>query len=147
MSKNKKIIKFLNVWLDDERKPLPGYDVWFRYRVDSIVPYLIDNAESITEISFDNSLGCGVTEGHVLLDQLEAAVCADGVQFPNLRDIYIHTSDINMRKPMLHATRKIFEFCGSDGVYGRIRDYEQECQSRGIFNDKWLNEPFKGETF
>lgn len=140
-----KFVKFIRVWLDDERKPLPGYDVWFRDNVAMLPRFVVDHCEEVTDISFDNSLGLHNPEGHVLLNELEDAVCAGGVLFPRLEHIWIHTSDSNMRKPMMQAACNIFKHTGNNAA-GRYRFYGEDLD-RLRLGDDWLNKPFPGVIY
>jgi hypothetical protein len=126
--------KILRVWLDDQRLPPPGYNVWFQCRVEALPEFVKENAEWIEAISFDNSLGYGAgMEGHNLLNTIESMVCADGLRLPKLKELFVHTGDSNQVMPMIYACQHIAE--RHEGVSVYRSDYEWDCDR--MREDNW----------
>jgi hypothetical protein len=111
----------IRIWIDDERKPLPGYTVWFRNDFDKFQDYIKSNVNEIIDMSFDHDLGHSLN-GLQLITMVEEMVF-NGIKFPKLESIYIHTANGAAKKPMLYAAHKIHD---GESI---IRNYEWAIDS------------------
>lgn len=117
--------KEFRIWIDDERKPLPGYNVWVRNDFDHFKDYIDKTTDRIVELSFDHDLGHSLN-GLQLITMIEEMVFND-VKFPKLNGIYIHTANGAARQPMLHAAKNIARKIETIEMV-RVRNYEWELE-------------------
>jgi len=136
------------IWIDDERKPLPSFNTWFKIDFSKFIPFVIENYNSIESISFDNSLGCDI-EGHQLLTNLELEVCAEGLRLPYLNQLTIHTADSNKWLSMGQTADKIISHNGNgewwQENYASVLTGMRERDETAYW--KWCNDSTTCKTF
>ena len=92
----------LHIWVDDERFPPTDMTVWFKKDFSTFESYITAHAECLEGISFDHDLGHDAN-GHDLISIMERMVLQDGVKFPNLKRITIHTGNTARVRDMMAA--------------------------------------------
>jgi hypothetical protein len=91
----------MKIWLDDER---PAPDGWERvYTAAQAIFYL----DKCLTISLDNDLGEGLTEGYVVMNEIERRAFL-GEKIPD--EIYIHTANVCARKRMEQTLANINKY-------------------------------------
>lgn len=120
----------MKVWLDDERVPLPEYNIWAKTAQEAIE---LLKTNKVDAISLDHDLGDEkiVGNGYDVVKFIEEQAYREGIK-PCV--ISIHTSNVGALKKMLQGSQKAYDYWRETtavtlpGPY-RI-DYEKE--RRGI---------------
>lgn len=94
----------MKIWLDDER-PIPeGYDTYCR-TAEQAIQFIKQGV--VDEISLDNDLGTGYTEGKEVARFIERETLLGNLGRIKLR---AHTSNVSARQDMHAAFRNIYKY-------------------------------------
>lgn len=127
----------MNIWLDDRRYPLPGFNFWAKTAAQAIeyVNQSIGGKFNIDIFSFDHDLGENSATGYDVLCYVEKLV-NEGKLKPF--SIWIHTANGGAKQKMHLAANAICNMWGVDvGTHVSMVDYENKIRYERDVNPDW----------
>jgi hypothetical protein len=113
------------VWIDDVRIPPPPFSYWIQSSyVQHLEDVVRDHAHEIEGLSFDHDLGDTEfphgsrhpVDGTWIVNRLEWLIRAEGLRFPMLRTLTVHTANASRQASMRQACGSIAAHAGSSHI-------------------------------